>query len=69
MHGRGNRAHISFRNENVLVCAQLLEGNFPDTSHIIPAPSDKLLTLPKAALENALDATQAVIEKNFGPGS
>lgn len=60
---------ISFRTEKILICLQLLQGEFPDTSRVIPSPSDKLLTLPKAALENALKAAGAVIEKNFGSGA
>jgi DNA polymerase-3 subunit beta len=60
---------ISFRTEKILICLQLLQGEFPDTSRVIPSPSDKLLILPKADLENALKAAGAVIEKNFGSGA
>ena len=58
---------ISFRTGKIFVCSSRLEGKFPDTSQVIPEPSDKVFILPKAALESALLAAGAVLEKNFGP--
>jgi DNA polymerase III sliding clamp (beta) subunit (PCNA family) len=58
---------ISLRTEKVLIRAQLLEDRFPDTAHVIPERSDKVFTLPKSALENALEGAGAVLERNVGP--
>jgi DNA polymerase III sliding clamp (beta) subunit (PCNA family) len=58
---------ISFRQGGSFILAQLLEGQFPDTAAVIPASEDnKLFRLPKSDLVRALNAAQAVFEKNLG---
>jgi hypothetical protein len=54
---------ISLATGEILSRTSLLQSSFPDTSPIIPAPSENVFVLPKAALEAALQASKAVSEQ------
>jgi DNA polymerase III sliding clamp (beta) subunit (PCNA family) len=60
---------ISLLSGETFIQAQLFQGEFPDTSSVAPAPSDKVFTLPKSDLVRALKAAAAVFEKSIGPSA
>jgi DNA polymerase III subunit beta len=59
---------IQFTDGKTVVCAQLLEEPFPDTSTVIPQPSSNLITLPKDALVRAINASLSVMDKKMTLG-
>jgi DNA polymerase III subunit beta len=63
-----NSRTIQFTDGKTVVCAQLLEELFPDTSIVIPQPSSNLITLPKDALVRAIKASLSVMDKKMTLG-
>jgi DNA polymerase III sliding clamp (beta) subunit (PCNA family) len=63
-----NSRTIRFTDGKTVVCAQLLDGTFPDTGTVIPQPSLNLIILPKDALVRAINASLSVMDKKMTLG-
>ena len=63
-----NSRTIQFTDGKTVVCAQLLEEPFPDTSTVIPQPSSNFISLPKNALVRAINASLSLIDKKLTAG-
>jgi DNA polymerase-3 subunit beta len=49
-----SKTQLTFQQGDLVLLARLMEGNYPNYRQVIPAGSDKRITLDKSALEGAL---------------